>query len=405
MANEQLLAYVKAQRAKGVSDEAIKAAILKIGWPPKDADEAMEEGVAVPSVAQAMEGKPVSTDSAFAAPPVKEAAMADKPAAPATPSTPTPIPAAQSPAETTPSRTRITPDALTNPAGAPAIIPSSELPASALSPKTAPIAGAGIPVDSISPSVPIAPTAPADAASVLQLPTDSVAAAPEIVPINPEPEPSAAKPASHRTPSFAVALLIVLIVGVAGFGYWYVTREKAPADTTAVEDFSAAVPAPAALPEEEPAAAPTPSADDIDIADAKNVFEIIREANVKKDTALERQYLSAQTLTTVASSTKWKPVWYKDLELLSAAKEGEVVVMSIVSIKENGATSTAETVFVKEETGWKLGIMESLQRALLPKAAGTATSTASSTPTSTQQKSPVAPAPTSTPKAASSTGR
>jgi hypothetical protein len=165
---------------------------------------------------------------------------------------------------------------------------------------------------------------------------------------------------------------------------WYFTSDGTPAtpSVTESESFSNVASTPVALPEEEEVVAvvSAPPVEDPDIVAAKEAFEKIREANSKKDLALEKQYLSKKTLATVASSTKWQPVWYKDFEFVNAVKESDAVVMSITSLKENGATSTTETVFVKEADGWKLGIAETLDRISRMKAA--ATSTATGTPAS-----------------------
>ncbi len=364
MANDELRAYVKSQLERGVKADAVKAAILKIGWSPKDAEEAMQSVLP--------EG-----------------------------GTPIVVGAASSPVSNLPS-TIVAPTELATTA-----VPATPKASPAAAASTAPAS-----LDSISPSAPGSfskasempfrivsdvskDKSPADA---LQIPTESAVSAPEIVSINAAPETVAAKPAAHKSSPLLIVLLVAVIGAAVVFGYWYMTREEVPEipPPAAVENATSTL----------EVVTPVVPAEDPDIAAAKEIFEMIRQVNARKDAVLERQYLSKQTLATIASSTKWQPVWYKDFELLSAAKEGETVVMNILSIKENGVTSTVETVFVKEETGWKLGIMESLQRALLPKAAGAiATSTASSTPTSTQQKTPVVPAPTSTPKAASSTGR
>ncbi len=331
MVNDELRAYVQSQLERGVRADAVKAAILKIGWSPEDAEEAMQSAVppaspAVPTVPSV----PVSSEGGGSAA------------------------GAASPASNLPS-TLITPTELTV-----AKTPTA--------PKTPPVAAASASLDSISPVVPSSSPkisgmpsrivsdmskgkSPAD---TLQIPTEPAESVPEVVPINAAPEAVAAKPAAHKFSPILIVLLVAIIGAAIVFGYWYVTREEVP-----VAPPPAAVESVASTPE---IVVPVVPAEDPDIAAAKEIFEMIRQVNARKDAVLERQYLSKQTLATLASSTKWQPVWYKDLEFLSAAKEGEAVILHVVSIKENGATSTAETVFVKEETGWKLGIAETIQR-------------------------------------------
>lgn len=57
MITEELVAYVKQQRQAGVSDQAIREAILSVGWSQQDADEAL-----VASAAQAVQ-KPTESET------------------------------------------------------------------------------------------------------------------------------------------------------------------------------------------------------------------------------------------------------------------------------------------------------------------------------------------------------
>lgn len=345
MVTDALLSYVKAQLGKGVSPDAVKAALLKAGWAEQDAAEAMQK------------------------------------TAPAEQALPAGLP-------TPPTISDISPRAsVSTPGSSLPVSPVSPTPVSPLSPN--PISPA-FPSSSVSPVFPAAPSlAPsfsADAGAKLQLPTEPAFAAPEIVSI--DSQTSVPKTVSGRKGSLLLTGVIVLLIvgGVGAFAYWYVTQGGASPAPVAEEEQQPAVVPTSTVPETETVAVSTTTipVEDPDITDAKKAFEMIREANTKKDVALERQYLSKQTLETVATSPNWKPLWFKDFELVSAVKEGSAVVMNINSVRENGASSTAETVFVKEAGVWKLGIAETLQRIQAQKAAAAATSTTPAAATSTK---------------------
>jgi hypothetical protein len=379
MVNDQLRAYVKSQLEKGVKPEALKAAILKAGWPPADVEEAMQPEV---PAATPVAPSPVPVETSAA--PVSTTAQA---------------PAA---AEFTPavSPKLITPMEFTVPKGAPVsdISPASSIPpASPASP-------------TLSSSLPSAPSAsaalPAAGGENLTIPRESESslATPEVISIN--SVTAAAKSAGRPFSPILASIIFFVCVGVGGAVWWYFTPSGSEVQPIVEsEDFSAAVPIPAAAPEEEVAAVtsipPALPAEDPDIAAAKEVFEKIREANVKKDVELQKQYSSAQTLEHVTSAPTWKPVWYKDLEFVSAVKQGDVVLITINYVRTSGVSSTVDTVFVKEKEGWKFGSWETLQRTLAPAKTSAATGTAASIPTSTSPgiaSTSTKPTPTSTPQ-------
>ena len=333
MVNEQLRTYVKSQLERGVKAEAIKAAILKIGWSPKDAEEAMQSGMppAAPTVPSV-------------------------PAAPVTPSfSSTP---AASPASNLPS-TLVTPTELV----------TTNTPVTPKNPAVAAVPVAPASLDSLSSAVTssfpqagevpfrITSDAPKDKSltDTLQIPTEPAESTPEIIPINAEPEPKAAKPSSRKFSPLLIVLLVALIGVEIVFIYWYTTREQAPASPPAVAKKATSTLS---------VATTTMPIEDPDIAAVKQAFAAARVANAKKDAALYRQYLSSssQAIGVMLSfSTQWV---YQDIELATTTKEGPNVLGTINSTKANGLVKTDAMLFVKEDGVWKLGLVETLQRAL-----------------------------------------
>lgn len=365
MENEQLLAYVKKQLDKGIVPEAVKAALLKAGWPEKDAAEAMAAAIPpvpaampVPAVPPVVVSPSIPSMSALPQEP-SFSALSKEPAFPATPSN------------------LITSDELTSLKST----PSSSVPADLGANLQLPVE----PVSSVVPSITSSVESKAPSG------VSAIGGGPEIVSIN--PAPVEAKPQAKKSSPLIAAILVVFILAIGAFGYWYATREEVPPQAPVVAEEETPAPAPAAAPAATSTAlavaTTTAPVEDFDITEAKKTFEKIREANSKKDATLEKQYLSKQTLTTLAVSPSWKPIWYKDFEFVSAVKEGENVVMKINSVKDSGASSTADTVFVKETDGWKLGIAETIQRMQLQKAIEATSTPAVATSTATSTK-PVA---------------
>ncbi|MBM3257536.1 MAG: hypothetical protein FJY98_04440 [Candidatus Liptonbacteria bacterium] len=363
MVTDQLRAYVKTQLGKGIAPEAVKAALLKAGWQAPDVEEVMGGG----SAPQAPQPAAPAIPSA-STPPIT-------PSFSSTPAEPLKIletsPAAASP-------TLITPTDFT--------APKTEKP----QPTVSDISPVPASITKINPFAAISSQSTSTGSDLgsnpsLQLPVEKdlggvgmgSVAQPEMVSINPEPSVEKT-PIKPKSSPFVIGLLLLVIGASAGLAYWFLTTEDAPPAPAVVEEAPVAVVP--EVPEIQAAVATmTAPVEDPDITAAKETFEIIRKANATKDATLEKQYLSKQTLSTIASSPNWKPVWYKDFELANAVKEGGIVVMTIISIKENAATSSAETVFVKEDGVWKLGIAETLQRLQLKKTATSTPATATST--------------------------
>jgi hypothetical protein len=64
MISEELIAYVKEQRQAGVSDQAIREAILSVGWGQQDADEALVASAVQTADTPTLSGTPEEPDQA-----------------------------------------------------------------------------------------------------------------------------------------------------------------------------------------------------------------------------------------------------------------------------------------------------------------------------------------------------
>ncbi len=354
MITDQLRVYVKAQFAKGVKAETLNAALLKAGWQEADASAVIQEVYTpvIPAVSETL----------------------------AAPQSSTPL--------ITPSQFTIPKSALQE--GTPAITDISPATASLATVSDSSLSTMDKLMELKNTSLIDQSSRPTSSENVVQKNTVQISTEPEVVQSSQEQETAvssihapdfasinaevySAKSENKKASPLIVGLLVVIVVGAGVFVYWYLTKE---------ETFSS-TPAPAVVtststPSETAGATAIPPVEDPDITNAKLVFAEIQQANSKKDVVLERRYLSEKTLATIASSTKWQPVWYKNIEFLLASKEGDTVVISVITTKDIGATSTNDMVFVKEGGSWKLGLTEALDREAFLKTM--ATSTATSTP-------------------------
>ncbi|MCR4328361.1 MAG: hypothetical protein NUV53_02475 [Patescibacteria group bacterium] len=344
MADKQILSYIKSQLERGVKIEDISDALLKAGWPEADVKEAIQSSATpaeIPSVPQEQSAPAVATSPVSE--PVNLPAVADPSAIVTSPQ---------------PSQPTVSPESQKK---------SVDFPAISAKPS---------PVDSAS------PVSSATSNDSLQIPTEPEASSPEIVSINnQESEQKAKAPVSHNNIPL-IAGLIALIIAVIAAGYWYIKSNEEPAVVPSETQNQENQPASTTSTKNESNNVVQVPVEDSDITGAKEAFQLIREAHIAKDVASERQYLSAQTLATVASSSEWQPVWYKDLVVIDAEKEADTVILSIASIQENGSSSTAKMVFIQEDGKWKMGIAETLQKTSsenVPDVATSTSATASST--------------------------
>ncbi len=104
-------------------------------------------------------------------------------------------------------------------------------------------------------------------------------------------------------------------------------------------------------------------AESINIKEAQESFEEIKQANVNKDRVTYDQYLTKKTLETF-SQPGWEMKWYKDLTFVKAIEDGERVIITITSVEDSGLSRDDDFVFVKEDGVWKMGVIESMEESM-----------------------------------------
>ncbi|MFA4889418.1 MAG: hypothetical protein WC628_07600 [Candidatus Omnitrophota bacterium] len=102
-------------------------------------------------------------------------------------------------------------------------------------------------------------------------------------------------------------------------------------------------------------------AESINITEAKESFNKIRQANTNKDEVLYKQYLSMKTLDTLFSIPGGSIKWCKDLSLVKVSENGDKVIMTISRTENNGIVNTHDNIFIKEYGVWRMAMLESME--------------------------------------------